>query len=62
MICMGSCPAEAGGSSPTLRHARGQGKLQLSARQPGQSKILVLFQGCSELFGGIGFADGPGVK
>ena len=42
-------PAEAGNVGPVLAHSGGQATLHLSARQPGQSKVLVHFQGCSEL-------------
>ena len=47
-----SGPAEAGTRSPTLRHTGGQSKPHLRPSSPGQSKILVFFQGFSELLGG----------
>ena len=53
--CPGDLPGLPGGSgngSPILAHSGGQVTLQLSARQPGQPKVLVSFQGFSDLLGG----------
>jgi len=46
-----SCPAEPGGSSITLLQASRRFKPQVKRRPPGQSKILVIVQGFSELLG-----------
>jgi len=45
---VGTLPGGSGNGPLILAHSGGPGTLQLSARQPGQSKILVSFQGCSE--------------
>jgi hypothetical protein len=45
-------PGGSGQLLPTLRHASGPDKIQLRRRPPGQSKILVVCQGFSELLGG----------
>jgi len=53
-----SCPAEAGGRCRNVRPAGGPGKPPRKRRPPGQSKILVIFQGFSELLGGIRWIRG----
>jgi hypothetical protein len=45
------CPAEAGKPSQTVRLTRRRFKPPLKRRPPGQSKILVIVQGFSELSG-----------
>ena len=54
-------PGGSGQLLPTLRHASRQGKTHRKRRPPGQSMILVIFQGFSELFGG-GSRNGGGVR
>ena len=46
-----SCPAEAGGLTRIVRPASGPSKRPRKRRPPGQSKILVISQGFSELLG-----------
>ena len=46
-----SCPAEAGRTSGILRLAGRRGKLQSRPSPPDQPKVLVHFQGFSELLG-----------
>ena len=46
-----SCPAEAGRTSFTLRHAGGPSKRHLPPSPPSQPKVLVPFQGFSALLG-----------
>ena len=52
MVFMGSCPAEAGYATRTLGHAGGQDKHPRRPGPPVQPKVLVPFQGFSELLGG----------
>jgi len=47
----GSCPAEAGGLSSTLRLTCGQLKDLRKLRPPGQPQVLVVSEGLSELPG-----------
>jgi hypothetical protein len=47
--CEGQLPGGSGYGPTILAQLGGQGTLQLSARQPGQPKVLVPSQGCSEL-------------
>ena len=56
-VLCGELPGGSGDASTTLRHLGRQHKLQLSARQPCQSKVLVSFQDCSELLGSDGFVQ-----
>ena len=51
-VLCGELPGSSGNGPLIVAHSGGQGTRQLSVRQPGQSKSLVPFQGCSELFGG----------
>ena len=44
-------PGGSGQSFPPLRHTGGQDKQPRGPSPPGQSKILVIFQGFSELLG-----------
>ena len=58
----GQLPGGSGNATPTLRQPGRQRKPQFAASQPGQPKVLMCFQGCSELLGARKSLDGFGAS